>query len=135
MKVLYCILDNRLGGPHRRMQAVAGRLKRHGVETLFLFGQKTPDLWRPEGFEAFWCKHIQCFARHHPVLNFIRFCCLLPHNLARIRRLIQSRGVTIVHVDGILNFVPALAARWAGVPIVWHYNDHPPRLVKRAWRR
>ena len=131
MKVLYCILDNRLGGPHRRMQAVAGRLRRDGVETLFLFGQKTADVWRPEGFESFWCKHIQCLTRRHPVLNFTRFCCLLPHHLIRIRRLIRSQGITIVHVDGLMNFVPALAARWAGVPIVWHYNDHLPGPLKR----
>jgi glycosyltransferase involved in cell wall biosynthesis len=131
-KVLYCILDNRLGGPHRRTQAVAGHLRRYGVETVFLFGQKTPDVWRPEGFEAFWCKHIQCFARHRPVLSFARFCCLLPQNLVKIRWLIRSQGITIVHVDGVLNFVPALAARWAGVPIVWHYNDHPPGPIKRV---
>jgi glycosyltransferase involved in cell wall biosynthesis len=131
IRVLYCIPDNRFGGPHRLAQAIAQRLRRHGVETLFLFAQKTPDLWRPEGFEAFWCKHMQCFSRHHSVLNFLWFCCLLPHNLTKIRRLIRSRGITIVHVDGLLNFVPALAARWAGVPIVWHYNDHPPALVRR----
>lgn len=132
MKVLYCILDNRLGGPHRRTEAVAARLRGHGVETVFLFGQKTPDIWRPEGFEAFWCKHIQCLTRRHPVLNFARFCCLLPYHLVRIRRLIRSQGVTIVHVDGLMNFVPALAARWAGVPIVWHYNDHLPGPLKRV---
>jgi glycosyltransferase involved in cell wall biosynthesis len=131
VKVLYCILDNRLGGPHRRAQAVAGHLRRHGVETLFLFGRKTPDLWRPEGFEAFWCRHIQCFARRRSVLNVARFCCMLPCNLVRIRRLLKSRGIEIVHVDGVTNFVPALAARWAGIPIVWHYNDHLPGPLKR----
>jgi glycosyltransferase involved in cell wall biosynthesis len=114
------------------MQAIAGHLRGYGVETVFLFGQKTPDVWRPEGFEAFWCKHIQCFARHRPVLNFARFCCLLPRNLMTIRRLIRSQGITVVHVDGVTNFVPALAARWAGVPIVWHYNDHLPRFLQRV---
>lgn len=132
IRVLYCISDNRFGGPHRLAHAVAECLRRSDVETLFLFAQKTSEIWRPEGFEAFWCKHIQCLSRRHPVLNLARFCCLLPHNLATIRRLIRSKGVTVVHVDGVLNFVPALAARWAGVPIVWHYNDHPPGPLKRV---
>lgn len=131
MRVLYCILENRFGGPHRLARTVAEHLRRHGVETLFLFGQKTGDVWQPEGFEAFWFRHIQCFTRRHPLVNLVRFGCMLPANLIRIRRLLRRRGITIVHVDGATNFVPALAARWAGVPIVWHYNDHLPGPLKR----
>ncbi len=131
MRVLYCILDNRFGGPHRLAVTVAEYLTGRGVQTLFLFGQKTRDLWRPEGFESFAFKHIQCFTRRHPLLNFIRFCCLLPYNLAGIRRLLRSRGITIVHVDGVTNFVPALAARREGIPVVWHYNDHLSGPLKR----
>ena len=129
--MLYCILDNRFGGPHRRTLASARRLRELGVETLFLFGRKSREIWRPEGFESFWCRNIQCFARRYPVLNFLRFCCFLPYHVVRIRRLLRSRSIEIVHVDGVTNFVPALAARWAGVPIVWHYNDHLPGPLKR----
>jgi glycosyltransferase involved in cell wall biosynthesis len=132
IRVLYCILDNRVGGPHRLAETVAGRLRDHGVETLFLYGQKTGEPWQPEGFESFPCRHIQCFTRRRPVLNFVRFCCLLPYNLFTIRRLLRGRDIQIVHVDGVTNFVPALAARWAGVPIVWHYNDHLPGPLKRV---
>jgi glycosyltransferase involved in cell wall biosynthesis len=131
MKILYCILDNRLGGPHRRAYAVSLRLRHQGVETLFLTGWKTDDLWRPTGETVFHLRGIQFLQRHHPVLNFIRFLFRLPHNILEIRRIIRSRDITIVHVDGSTNVVPALAAWWAGVPIVWHYNDHPPGSVKR----
>ncbi|HNS19970.1 MAG TPA: glycosyltransferase [Sedimentisphaerales bacterium] len=131
IRVLYCIMDNRFGGPHRLAETAARRLRTLGVETSFLFGQKSPELWRPEGFEAFWCRSIQCFARHHPLLNFVRFCCMLPYNAAKIRKLIRSKDITLVHVDGVTNFVPALAARWAGVPIVWLYNDHLPGPLQR----
>jgi len=131
MKILYCILDNRLGGPHRRAYAVSLRLRRQGVETVFLTGWKTDDLWRPTGETVFHLRDIQFLQRHHPVLNFIRFLFRLPHNTLEIRRIIRSRDITIVHVDGSTNVVPALAAWWAGVPIVWHYNDHPPGSVKR----
>ena len=126
IRVLYCILDSRFGGPHRLAQTTARQLRDYGVETCFLLGQKSRDLWRPEGFEVFARRHIQCFTRRHPLLNFLAFCFFLPGNLLRIRRIIRSRAIDIVHVDGITNFVPALAARLTRTPVVWHYNDHLP---------
>jgi glycosyltransferase involved in cell wall biosynthesis len=124
--VLYCILDSRFGGPHRLAQTTGRQLREHGVETLFLLGQKSDDVWQPDGFHAFACKHIQCFTRRHPLLNFVTFCCFLPANLLKIRKIVRSNGVGIVHVDGITNFVPALAAWLTRTPVVWHYNDHLP---------
>jgi glycosyltransferase involved in cell wall biosynthesis len=130
IRVLYCILDSRFGGPHRLAQTTGRQLREHGVETLFLLGQKSDDVWQPDGFESFACKHIQCFARRHPLLNFVSFCWFLPANLLWIRKIIRSNGIDIVHVDGITNFVPALAAAMTRTPVVWHYNDHLPNPVK-----
>ncbi len=125
MRVLYCILDNRFGGPHRLAMTVAGRLKGHGVETLFLLGQKTRDPWRPQGFESFLSKYTQAFTWRRPLLNFVRFCLFLPGNFLKIRKIIKSRKIDIVHIDGTMNFVPALVAACTRTPIVWLYNDHP----------
>jgi glycosyltransferase involved in cell wall biosynthesis len=130
MRVLYCILDNRFGGPHRLAQTVSRQLQQHGVQTFFLLGQKSEDLWRPDGFRVFLCKRIQCFTRRHPLWNLAGFCVALPWNLLRIRRLIVSHDIDIVHVDGITNFVPGLAARMARRPVVWHYNDHLPGALR-----
>jgi glycosyltransferase involved in cell wall biosynthesis len=126
MKVLYCILDNRCGGPHRLAHATALRLRERGIETLFLLGHKAGESWQPEGFQRFLCRHIQCFRRKAPVRNLLRFAIMLPYNLLRIRRIIRSNGIDLVHVDGVTNFVPALAARLAGRPVVWLYNDYVP---------
>jgi glycosyltransferase involved in cell wall biosynthesis len=135
MKILYCILDNRLGGPHRRAYAVSLRLRRQGVETVFLTGQKTDDVWQPDGETVFHLRDIQFLQRRHPVLNFIRFLFRLPCNIREIRHIIRSQDITIAHIDGSMNIVPALAAWRAGVPIVWHYNDHPPGLAKGLLER
>jgi len=135
IRVLYCILDSRFGGPHRLAQTTARQLRDYGVETCFLLGQKSQDLWRPEGFEVFARRHIQCFTRRHPLLNFAAFCLFLPANLLRIRRIIRSHDIDIVHVDGITNFVPALAAGLTRTPVVWHYNDHLPDPLKRLLLR
>ena len=131
LKVLYCILDNRFGGPHRRAHDIALRLREYDVETLFLTGRKTDDVWQPDDVTVFHLKHLQWFRRRRPLWNLIRFVCWLPHNVLRICRLIRSHGISIVHVDGVTNLVPALAARWTGTPLVWLYNDHLPGLLQR----
>jgi glycosyltransferase involved in cell wall biosynthesis len=130
MKVLYCILDNRCGGPHRRAHAVARRLREYNIETLFLTGYKGGQMWHPDGFRSYTCKHIQCFRRRSPVPNFLVFSAVLPYTLARLCRIIKSNEIDIVHVDGVTNFVPALAARLTGRPIVWLYNDYLPRPLR-----
>jgi glycosyltransferase involved in cell wall biosynthesis len=124
MKVLYCILDNRFGGPHRRAHAAALRLRRDGIETLFLVGYKAGAGWQPDGFPLFVCRHMQCFRRRWPLVHLVQFLGMLPWNLRRIRRIVRTHDIEIVHVDGATNFVPALAAALNRTPIVWHYNDH-----------
>lgn len=130
MRVLYCILDNRVGGPHRRALTMARHLQRHGVETVFLTGWKSADPWRPEGFMSFACRDIQCISRHRPMRTLARFSVGLRRTVAEIRRLIADQRIDIVHVDGVTNFVPALAAKRSGIPVVWTYNDHPPAPLK-----
>ena len=131
MKVLYCILDNRFGGPHRLAMDLAERLREHDVETFFLLGQKTDEPWRPDGFQSFLLRHIQCFVRRRPLLHLAKFCCFLPCNLLRIRRILKSHRIDVVHIDGVTNFVPALAAGLTRTPIVWLYNDHLLGPLKR----
>ncbi len=40
-----------------------------------------------------------------------------------LRRLIRRRGVGLVHTNTGVIPSPALAARWAGVPHIWHIRD------------
>ncbi len=135
MNVLYCIMDNRCGGPHRLAHDIALRLREHDIETLFLLGYKGGETWQPEGFPSFMCKNIQCFRRRAPIRNFIKFIALLPHTLARLRRVIKANDIDIVHVDGVTNFVPALAARLTGRPVIWLYNDYLPRPLRPVLMR
>jgi glycosyltransferase involved in cell wall biosynthesis len=130
MRVLYCILDNRCGGPHRRAHAVARRLREYNIETLFLTGYKGGETWRPDGFQSYICKHVQCFRRQSPIPNLFVFTAVLPYTLWRLCTIIRSNEIDIVHVDGVTNFVPALAAWLTGRPIVWLYNDYLPRPLR-----
>lgn len=128
--MLYCILDSRVGGPHRRAQAVARRLREHGIETLFLTGFKDGETWRPDGFQLYVCKHIQCMRRRAPIRHFFVFAAVLPYTLWRLCKIIRSHSIDIVHVDGVTNFVPALAAWLTRRPIAWLYNDYLPRPLR-----
>ena len=131
IRVLKCILDSRFGGPHRRSYAMADRLRGEGVDTVFLFGRKEEEQLPRDGFDCFHLSHLQFMRRRHPVANLLAFLCFLPLNVARIRHLIRAERIDVVDVDGVTNLVPALAAARQRVPIVWHYNDHPPLAVKR----
>lgn len=132
IRVLYCILDNRCGGPHRLAHAVACQLRPYNIETVFLLGHKAGETWHPEGFPSIVCRHIQCFRRRAPVRNLLRFCAALPGNLLAMRRIIESNGIDIVHVDGVTNFVPAWAGHLTGRPVVWLYNDYLPGPMRRV---
>ena len=132
MKVLYCIMDNRCGGPHRRAHDVARRLREHDIETLFLFGEKAGEVWCPEGFQSFSRKHMQMLRRRQPLWNLVLFFAAMPFNVACISRIIRTHDIDLVHVDSLHNFVPALAARATGRPLVWLYNDYLPGPVRRV---
>jgi glycosyltransferase involved in cell wall biosynthesis len=130
IRVLKCILDSRFGGPHRLGFSIARKLCTRGVETLFLFGYRGSRLEGHDDFEQHYFAHLHAVARKHPVINMLLFLCFLPVNIFRIWRLIKSRHIDVVDVDGTTNIVPMLAARLSGVPVVCCSNDHPPARVK-----
>jgi glycosyltransferase involved in cell wall biosynthesis len=126
IRVLKCILDDRFGGPHRRSYALAERLRDEGIETVFLFGSKGDDPTQRCGGESLSLGHLQFMRRRHAVANLLVFLLFLPLNLVRIRRIIASRGIDIVDIDGASNVLPALVAAYRRIPIVWCYNDLLP---------
>jgi glycosyltransferase involved in cell wall biosynthesis len=101
------------------------------VDTTFLFGHKGRTSGASDEVEHTYLKHLQFMRRRRPVLSFLLFLLFLPVNILKIRRLIRSNGIHIIHIDGITNVVPALAARLTRTPVIYHYNDHLPRLLER----
>ncbi len=131
IRVLKCILDSRFGGPHRRSYAIAERLRVEGIDTIFLFGHKGGEPAPPGAAGPYYLKHLQFMRRKHAVIHLLCFLLFLPWNLLRVRRLLTSEGIDLADVDGVTNLVPALAAAWSRVPVVWHYNDHLPGPIER----
>ncbi len=132
IRVLNCISDNRFGGPHRRNFAIAKRLQHEGVTTLFLFGHKEGQTVAHEIGQHTYLKHLQFMRRKRPVLSLFQFLAFLPANILKIRRIIRENHIDLIHVDGVTNIVPALAARLTDTPVIYHYNDHLPHMLQRV---
>ncbi|MFC1514722.1 glycosyltransferase family 4 protein [Candidatus Omnitrophota bacterium] len=132
MKILNCFLDNRFGGPQRRAYGVAGKLRQHDIETVFLFNEKLKDNIPIQGFKCFLIRHIQWLTRNAPLKNLFLFCLKSPCTLYKIRKIIKSEKIDIVHTNGIINILPALAAKLSGVKVIWHLNDTmTPAMIRR----
>jgi glycosyltransferase involved in cell wall biosynthesis len=133
MKVLNCILENRFGGPHRRNLSIAERLSKQGIETLFLIGHKSEDPFASESFTCFSLKRLQCVERTRPLSSALLFLVFLPCNVIAVCRIIKRHRIDMVHINGLLNVVPALAAALLRKPVLWHCNDGGlPNIVVKA---
>lgn len=132
MKVLTCFLENRFGGPLRRAGSIAEKLITHDIETLFLLNEKLKRHIPIKGIKTFLVRHSQCLRRKSPVINLLAFCLFFPWNLFRICRIIRSEAIDIVHVNGIMNILPVLAAKATQTRILWHLNDtYSPWIARK----
>lgn len=131
MKILSCFLDNRFGGPQARSHLVAQELRKSNIETVFLFNQKLKGHIPIEGFDCFLLKHMQCISRTSTALNLFLFCLLLPWNIYRICKLIESEKIDVVHANGIMNVLPPLVAKLNKTKVIWYLNDTLTPLVVR----
>lgn len=123
MRVLNCILENRFGGPHRRNLTVAKGLRSHGIETIFLVGYKTREKVTFEDFECHSVEHSQFLRRKRTFTGLVLFTLFLPYNVYKICKIIKRRRIDLIHINGLLNVIPALAGVVRRKPVVWHCND------------
>jgi len=57
------------------------------------------------------------------VLNFFLFLILFPKNLYQLCKIIKAEKIDVVHTNGIMNLLPAIAAKLSGTKVIWHLND------------
>jgi glycosyltransferase involved in cell wall biosynthesis len=66
----------------------------------------------------------------------VAYCLGLPGAIERLRRHTRERGYDLVWVNSMFNPPAALAARFAGVPVVWHLHERNlrgPASLPMAW--
>jgi glycosyltransferase involved in cell wall biosynthesis len=66
----------------------------------------------------------------------VAYCLGLPGAIGRLRRHTRERAYDLVWVNSMFNPPAALAARFAGVPVVWHLHERNlrgPAALPMAW--
>jgi glycosyltransferase involved in cell wall biosynthesis len=144
VKILNCFLENRPGGANLRGYRIALRLREHGIETSFLFNEKQPGVRPFSDFECYLFRRLQAGQAPNRIGSTLAFLAFLPFNLFRLIRIIRRNQFDIIHVNGMINVVPALAAVLTRTRLLWHLNDMSvprvlagflSRLVRRwSWR-
>jgi len=144
MRVGNVLLETRVGGPQLRIAEVGRRLLMHGFETVVFF----PDEPEARDLDSLLQAHglrgirvpVRRFTLREGWTTAVLAAITLPLQVRNLARTFQSEGCDIVHANGIHSPHGALAARHAGLPVVWQMNDcHTPRLIsfplaKLAWR-
>jgi len=127
--------EGRFGGPERRIVQVAVALHGLGVETCVVY----PDL-DSEQFESYLYAHqvpskkvnITRLTKQKSIL--IRYAYRFVWEVMMLAKFFKQEKFDLVHVNGSYQFKVALAARLAGVPVVWHLNDtYAPNLLKKVF--
>ena len=136
VNILNCFLENRPGGANLRGYRIALRLRERGIETRFLFNEKQTGILPFPDFEYLLIRHLQPIQAQRQVRGILAFLTFLPWNLVRLIRYIRHRQIDLVHVNGMMNIVPALAAVLSRKRLLWHLNDmSTPRLLVPFLRR
>lgn len=124
MKVLNVITYSRYGGPQKRVLAISEELKERGVETIVYMPIDQHGVFSNK-LDA---KGIKYISEFFPILQknkqaLLLWVLYLPILTLRFCHIIVRERIDIVHVNGITNFLPVVAATFFNRPVIWHVND------------
>lgn len=134
IKVLNVIIEDRIGGPQRRIPQAALALSPKGVETVVILPAKNggfQDILRKKHIPF---HEIPSLRRPRATLNpmeHLRYLISFIPAVMKIRRVIISEKIDIVHQNDMTQVQGAIAAKLTGRKIVWHLNSYYPPLVAR----
>lgn len=116
--------EGRFGGPERRIVQVAKAIKQFGIDTHIVYPIYDSEKFAQELSKAGVSSsaiNITRLSKEKKVLfKYISFFLI---EIYRLAMLFRSRSFDLVHVNGSYQFKVALAAKLAGIPVVWHFND------------
>ena len=125
INVANVVNDGRIGGPQKRIVQIASGLRVQGVETKMFFPYMGEDL--PDYLEANQMSYVNIEVSRprvqKPMLSTLKYLARFPFEVANIHRALRTHSIDLVHVNGPFTLQPLVAARLAGLPVVWHLND------------
>jgi glycosyltransferase involved in cell wall biosynthesis len=125
MHVINCLFDDRYGGAPKRVVQVAESLARYGVKTTVCLPEgsgNAADAARESGVPVLRLGFGRIPRPSDPA-RVLRWMARFPRDVGRFVNLFRRERPDVVHVNGAFFLAPALAAKLAGIPLVWHLND------------
>jgi glycosyltransferase involved in cell wall biosynthesis len=133
MRVCNFIEEGRFGGPQARITLVAEALKQFDIETHVAYSQYDAD--------KFCSKLAQKKIPNSPLAitrlskekkTFIRYILYFFPDIYKLYSLFKKNKFDIVHINGSHQLKGPLAAKLAGIPVVWHLNDtNSPTIIHK----
>lgn len=134
MELLFTVHYPVFGGPHNQVLRLAEPLRRRGWETLVLLpdepGSAAARLL--DGGVPVVTQPLHRLRKRRDPRLHAHLAIGFPREVMRIRRLIHERQIDLVVVVGAVNPHAAIAARLAGVPVVWQILDISIPAVARV---
>ncbi len=126
INIFHFLLDNRVGGPHIFARTIADALATAATSTMITAGDSSFADIRLVNLRRIW--------RPLYILE-MAINILLVMVICMTRRTGNRPAVFDVH--GAANLAPLVAARIAGIPVVWHFHETEPRFraLVRVGRR
>jgi glycosyltransferase involved in cell wall biosynthesis len=135
VKLLSVIHHPVFGGPHNQALRLAGPLARRGWETLVVLPMESGNAdarFHAAGLPTVRMPLRRLRATRKPSTH-LQYLREMGAEVAALRRLIQSSGVDLVQVNGLVNPHGAVAGRLERRPVVWQLQDtRAPMVVRRA---
>lgn len=125
MKVICFLFDPNVGGPTVRACNISKILRQDNYDVHFALPRaegSAKAYLEDAGFEVS-DLNIQKPVLPNKPMKFIRFLVGVPISIWRISRFLKQANPDVVHVNGAFDILPAVGAKWAGVPLVWQLND------------
>lgn len=119
------MIDSRVGGPQLRALSVAKKLRNRDIETEFLIpdgDDSFENRAKAEGFEVHRPGLKRVYSPKKVLKNTI-YCVSFPLAVKRIRNVIRSQDIDIVHANMSINFESAVASALSNARLVWHFNE------------
>jgi len=126
ISVLNCLHRSHLGGAQRRVVWVATELSKMNINTIVLFPDDDSDIFagylQQNGLPFIRiCLHPLRGVKH--IINNLLFFLELPVIVIKLIGIIRHNKINIVHVNGVTNIQPVLAALFCNTHVLWHWND------------
>lgn len=124
MKIANVIEEARLGGPQKRIVEVGAKLLESGIETIIVTRpDNQEDLVTIATGAGLSVETVKVVRLRQNLSVMIRYVLKFLPDVFGYYKLFKQHRPDVVHTNGASQWKPAIAARLAKIPVVWHLND------------